>query len=112
MTIDEVINRYEEVAEEQEKQANTNIIGIEEDGTMLLYDGKEYQSCMDCAAEHRQLAEWLRELKAYRIATYKLSRLPYGEFLEYKSDDVWDLFGNLWTAEIEDEVMGYEEVYH
>ena len=29
---------------------------------------EEYHKCMECASEHRQLAEWLRELKAYREA--------------------------------------------
>ena len=32
------------------------------------HDGEEYHKCMECASEHRQLAEWLRELKAYREA--------------------------------------------
>ena len=29
---------------------------------------KAYEDCRECAAEHRQLAEWLTELKAYREA--------------------------------------------
>jgi hypothetical protein len=57
MTIDEAIKHCEEVAEEQENKAK-------------VLNGDFYQSrrndCLECAEEHRQLAEWLKELKAYR----------------------------------------------
>lgn len=43
MTLDEAITHCEEVAEKNEEQ-----------------------SCKECAKEHRQLAEWLRELELYR----------------------------------------------
>lgn len=59
--------------------------------------------------EHKQMAEWLEELKGLRIAVYKLSRIPYGEHLTYKADDVWKLFGT-YFADFEQEVMDYEEV--
>ncbi len=52
--LDSAIQHYEEVAEEQERYYN-------QDGTESF--------CVkhsDCAAEHRQLAEWLRELKKYK----------------------------------------------
>lgn len=35
---------------------------------------KKIDSCLECAKEHRQLAEWLRELKAYREAREKIVR--------------------------------------
>lgn len=57
MTIDEAIKHCEEVAEEQEKN-----------------------ECNECAAEHRQLAEWLKELKAYREAKDKI----------FKNMKVWE----------------------
>ena len=50
MTLDEAIIHAEKEAEEQEKMGKRN------------YD----DDCLECASEHRQLAEWLRELKAYR----------------------------------------------
>lgn len=57
MTLDETIKHAEEVAEEQESKAK-------------VLNGDFYQSrrndCLECAKEHRQLAEWLKELKAYR----------------------------------------------
>jgi len=47
MTIDEAIKHCEEVAEAHTK--------------FNSYGG--YESCDECAADHRQLAEWLTELK-------------------------------------------------
>lgn len=113
MTIDKAIKHCIEVAEKQEITAKSNLMEIDKikaDGILRLYDADEYESCMKCAAEHRQLAEWLKELKAYRIATYKLSRMPYEDGLKYDADEVWDLFYKLWTAEVELEVMQYAEV--
>ena len=54
MTIDEAISHALEVAEGQDKCAE---ISVSE-------HAKERIS--KCAAEHRQLAEWLQELRAYR----------------------------------------------
>lgn len=57
MTIDEAIKHAEEVAEKNEKKAS-------------CFWGKEgnpnYENCIECAEEHRQLAEWLKELKQLR----------------------------------------------
>ena len=57
MTIDEAIKHCKEVAEKNEKKAS-------------WFWGKEgnpnYEECVECASEHRQLAEWLKELKTYR----------------------------------------------
>lgn len=69
MTLEEAIKHCEEVAEKQEITAKSNLIEIDKikaDGILRLYDADEYESCMKCAKEHRQLAEWLKELKAYR----------------------------------------------
>lgn len=57
MTLDEAIQHAEEVAERNEKKAS-------------WFWGKEgnpnYKNCVKRAKEHRQLAEWLKELKMYR----------------------------------------------
>lgn len=53
MTLDEAIAHCNKVAETQEWMAGTY-----DDDSM----GKKL--CKECASEHRQLAEWLRELKA------------------------------------------------
>lgn len=59
MTIDEAIKHAEEVAEKNEK--------------ISLYTPVEYipadlsiEQCQNCADEHRQLAEWLKELKSLK----------------------------------------------
>lgn len=54
MTIDEAIEHAREKAKEQRYYAK-----FERNGTM-------YQSCIKCAGEHEQLAEWLEELKTMR----------------------------------------------
>lgn len=56
MTIDEAIRHCEEVAEQQRAKAlNINpMVGI------------KAAECIECAADHRQLAEWLTELKELR----------------------------------------------
>jgi hypothetical protein len=56
MTLDEAIKHCEEVAEENEKKARKL-----NDGTMSTRI-----KCEECASEHRQLAEWLKELEVYR----------------------------------------------
>ena len=57
MTLEEAIKHCYEVAEEQKKKARKK-----NDGTMSTKI-----KCEECAKEHRQLAEWLRELQRYRF---------------------------------------------
>ena len=77
MTIDEAIKHCIEVAEKQEIIAKSNIMEIdktEDDGVLRLYDADEYETCMKCASEHRQLAEWLKELKQLKyVLSYELN---------------------------------------
>lgn len=56
MTLDEAIKHCEEVAEEQEK------IAIYTSFEMLNSD-VDIEKCQECANEHRQLAEWLKDYK-------------------------------------------------
>ena len=53
MTINEAIKHCEEVAERYEKMEDS-------------HDDKLREECLQCAADHRQLAEWLKELKVAR----------------------------------------------
>lgn len=77
MSLSDAIKHCEEVAEKNEKQAS-------------WFWGKEgnpnYENCVECAKEHRQLAEWLRELKAYRKAHEEIQHEPlvweYGQAIE------------------------------
>ena len=55
MTLDEAIKHAEEVAELQEKMAKEL-----NESWVRKYD---VSRCKECAEEHRQLAEWLKELK-------------------------------------------------
>lgn len=58
MTIDEAIKKQCEEAIRQESIA---------DGAEYLgVSRKSIEHCKQCAADHRQLAEWLKELKYYR----------------------------------------------
>lgn len=76
MTLDEAIQHCEEVAEDKECIAHS----LTKDGWQERFDNltrekeTEYKnvrdemanSCLECAKEHRQLAGWLKELKALR----------------------------------------------
>ena len=68
MDLDEAIQHCEEVADEKEEDAilyhncATYKQNLYEKG---LAENTE-KECRACAEEHRQLAEWLKELKAYR----------------------------------------------
>lgn len=63
MTIDEAIKHCLEVAEEQEKEAEYH---------REWHENYYEKDCRECATEHRQLAEWLTELKQLKaiIAGY------------------------------------------
>lgn len=77
MTIDEAIRHCEEVAEQNEKD------------------------CIECAKEHRQLAEWLEELKTYQEGIeYIKSRINY-----FSDLGMWDVVNSL---ELALEILGVE----
>lgn len=60
MDLESAIKHAEEVAEEYEKICNTKLkVGLPN----IYYDKDK---SMKCAEEHRQLAEWLKELKRYK----------------------------------------------
>lgn len=58
MTLDEAIRYCKEVAEGEEVKAKR--FADEYPHTKII------ESCIECAEEHKQLAYWLMELKAYR----------------------------------------------
>ena len=60
-TLGEAIKHCLEVAEQNETQADK--IGRQLIGSAI---DKYATDCRECAAEHKQLAEWLRELVAYK----------------------------------------------
>ena len=64
MTIDEAIERERRKAKEQRKD-NENCEYKAEYGCKGCAD-YYFNSCIECAEEHEQLAEWLEELKALK----------------------------------------------
>lgn len=68
MTLDEAIAHCLEVAEQNETSAITykNCKEIKANMYEKLTAEKAENDCRECAADHRQLAEWLTELKQWR----------------------------------------------
>lgn len=56
MTIGEAISHALEVAGEQQERADSAEL-------IDILDGLDVEACKKCAADHRQLAEWLTQLK-------------------------------------------------
>lgn len=81
MTIDEAIKHCEEVAEEQDMKA-----GFETDYQTYTMSETEREKCRECANEHRQLAEWLRELKAWREGKIVQSATDNTETMIFNTD--------------------------
>lgn len=73
MTIDEAIKHCEEQVAKYERQC----------GFGISKEGKEYNS--QCAADHRQLAEWLTELKEAKrlVAQLKAKLCDSSEYCAY-----------------------------
>ena len=65
MTLDKAIKYMEEVANENDDSAKEfyRVSKLETHPDRKYAEGV-YVECKKCAAEHRQLAEWLKELKA------------------------------------------------
>lgn len=83
MTLDEAIIHCEEVAEEQEKLCRVN-------DSFNISQPK----WRECGKEHRQLAEWLKELKRLREQAPcedAISRAETVQFLENHSNDFEDV---------------------
>lgn len=86
MTLDEAIKHAEEVAAEKKKEACN------------LYDAKNHEEsreCIWCSEEHRQLAEWLKELKQIREQT---RWIPVSEKLPEKTGIYLISIGDLVTS--------------
>lgn len=77
MTIDEAIKHCNEVAEELDMKA-----GFETDNQTYAMSEEERKRCKECASEHRQLAEWLRELKKLRAEQKDVYMNGYNEGYE------------------------------
>lgn len=69
LDLESAIKHCEEVATENEKSIAYYTI----QGDKEWLDECE-KDCIECAKEHRQLAEWLRELQAYRKAEKEIEQ--------------------------------------
>ncbi len=95
MTLDETIKHAEEVAEEQEKAArewHENQVRKCEIIPFAEMDYTHENECEECAKEHRQLAEWLKELKKLREQTRWIpySEKPPKKNVEVLATTTWD----------------------
>lgn len=81
MSLEEAIKHCEEVAQGNEQMATYDLLCTEQ----------QKNDCLECASEHRQLAEWLRELKAYREKTeHIISELEErARQLDVESEQEW-----------------------
>lgn len=70
MTLEEAIKRCEEEAEELSLKAD-----FETDNQTYSMSELERTEFKECAAEHRQLAEWLKELRERRTSDADAKRL-------------------------------------
>lgn len=69
MTLDRAIKHAEEVAEEQEKEAKEWHENQVRKCKLIPFAEMDYtheNECKECASQHRQLADWLKELKQLR----------------------------------------------
>jgi hypothetical protein len=97
MTLDEAIKHCEEVAESKRKQVEN---GDWEKGSLTEHD------CLECASEHKQLGEWLIELKKLREQTKWTpcsERLPkengyVGDVCKYYL--IQDEYGDMYVAHL------------
>lgn len=107
MTLDEAIKHCEEVAEKNEnkaqewhKQTKNRVVNFCEKAIQAEND------CIECADEHKQLAEWLKELKQLREQTRWTpcsERLPkeneyVGDVCKYYL--IQDEYGDMYVAHL------------
>lgn len=77
MTLEEAIKHCEEVAEKNEEECKNWAYGasqINDDENRKKQYQKHAEMWHECATEHRQLAEWLKELKELRGKYARLRR--------------------------------------
>ena len=96
MTLEEAIKHCEEVAEENEKDAE-QFKRIKATQDMISH-------CYECAKDHRQLAEWLTELK-------KLREIPDKLVPKYRDgiQDEYNCGANEMLEEVIDDIRKYME---
>lgn len=111
MTLDEAIKHCLEVANSKEMEAE-----FETDYVCYFMTDKEREECKECATDHRQLAEWLTELKDLReenkVLIQECDRLikKKGELLK-KSEQIAE-YKRLLKLAVEDMGVTVAKVYN
>lgn len=121
MTLDEAIKHCEEVAEEQKKAAKEWHENQVRKCELIRFAEMDYtheNECKECASDHKQLAEWLKELKRLReqeptlgkiraeiVDTLYVDSLIFGELIDFKNgkidaDDVIEEFNRVTRMEV------------
>ena len=95
MTIDEEISHVKEVAAIQRSNEKLN---------RTLGSASPYinETCLECAEELEQLAEWLEELKAYKENQHRSLRHMYEKGYNKALDDFVKFANTMPTVEAED----------
>ena len=91
MTIDEAIQRENKIAEENQKIVDTEIVFDDVSLSQLYCDDTEVieehlENYKKCAEYHKQLAEWLEELKTYRECNVCEYNKALDDFVRFASD--------------------------
>ena len=101
LDLESAIQHFDEVAEEKEKTAEVHAWND---------DGYSELECLNCASKHRQIAKWLKELKAYREVEEIIKGICKDR-CEFP-DDVPVMCGACWIGsviEIFDNMLGGDE---
>ena len=86
MTLSEAIKHCEEVADYKDHDAELwNFMSAEFWNNDVPYAIDKAKECRRCAVEHRQLAEWLKELKWWKSLPHYCMTCKHGAIGEYSS---------------------------
>ena len=95
MTIDEVIEKENKIAEENQKIVDTQIVFDDVSISELYCDDTEVieehlSNYRKCAEYHKQIAEWLEELKEMRKNQGQIADFWYQEGISRESKLIFD----------------------
>ena len=107
MSIYEAIQRENKIAEENQKIVDTEIVFDDVSLSQLYCDDTEVieehlENYKKCAEYHKNLAEWLEELKAYKENQHRSLRHMYEKGYNKALDDFVKFANTMPTVEAED----------
>ena len=117
MSIDEAIQRENKIAEENQKIVDTEIVFDDVSLSQLYCDDTEVieehlSNYRKCSEYHKQIAEWLEELKDYRENQHRSLRHMYEKGYNKAIDDFVKFANTMPTVEVDGEIrpMWLEEM--